>query len=93
MTSATGQHDRLHHLAGVVRREAADLAQTDRRLFGPGFDPAEAAALPRDSDLSERVDAFVARVGRLQDTAGAAFLPRLLEALLEPLGSVQPQPG
>jgi hypothetical protein len=34
------------------------------------------------------VDAFVARFGRLQDTLAGGLLPRLLQALLEPVGSV-----
>lgn len=44
--------------------------------------------LPLDPDLAERVDAFVARFGRLQDTLAGALLPRLLESQLEPLRSV-----
>ena len=44
--------------------------------------------LPLDPDLAERVDAFVARFGRLQYTLAGALLPRLLESQLEPLGSV-----
>lgn len=49
---------------------------------------AEAANLPNNPELGERVDAFVARFGRLQDTLAGALLPRLLEVLLEPVGSV-----
>jgi hypothetical protein len=88
MKDITGLTQRLQHLAEVVSREANHLAQTDRRLFGPGFGQPEAASLQGNVDLAERVDAFVARFGRLQDTLGAALLPRLLEALLEPTGSV-----
>ena len=91
MSPAPGLSQHLHHLADVVLREAAHLAQIDQRLFGPGFGLREAAGLQGsqgDADLAERVDAFVARFGRLQDTLGAALLPRLLEALLEPTGSV-----
>ncbi len=62
-----------------MSREAQHLAQIDQRLFGPGFGIA---------DPGERVDAFVARFGRLQDALAGALLPRLLEALLEPVGSV-----
>jgi hypothetical protein len=43
---------------------------------------------PGNPDLAEPVDAFVARFGRLQDTLAGGLLPRLLEAQLEPLGSV-----
>lgn len=88
MSEAAGLRERLRFLADVVSREAQYLAQTDQRLFGVGFGMAEAANLPNNPELGERVDAFVARFGRLQDTLGGALLPRLLEALLEPVGSV-----
>ena len=88
MNHTSGLHERLHFLADVVSREAQHLAQTDQRLFGPGLGIAEAAHLASNAELGERVDAIVARFGRLQDTLAGALLPRLLEALLEPVGSV-----
>lgn len=88
MSEAAGLRERLRFLADVVSREAQYLAQTDQRLFGAGFGMAEAANLPDNPELGERVDAFVARFGRLQDTLAGALLPRLLEVLLEPVGSV-----
>ncbi len=88
MTGAPGVAPRLQHLAEVVLRQAALLLATDRRLFGPGFGATDVLALATNEDLAERVDAFVARFGRLQDTLGAALLPRLLDALLEPAGTV-----
>jgi hypothetical protein len=57
-------------------------------LFAGGFGIAEVTNLANMPELAERVDAFVARFGRLQDTLAGALLPRLLEALLEPVGSV-----
>ena len=87
MTQAPGLTQRLHHLADVVMREAAHLAQTDQRLFDPGFGQTEAAGLQGNADLAERVDAFVARFGRLQDTVGDKLLPALLSALAEPPGA------
>jgi hypothetical protein len=45
-----------------------------------------AESLKSDQDLAERVEAFVARFGRLQDTLGDKLLPRLLEWLAEPIG-------
>lgn len=59
---------------------------TDARLFALPFDAARAASLESDIDLAERVDAFVARFGRLQDTVGDKLLPRLLAELAEPVG-------
>ena len=81
-----GELDRLWALARVVRREAEYLAQTDGRLFGQVFDAERARTLPLTPELAERVDAFVARFGRLQDTLGDKLLPRLLEWLAEPVG-------
>lgn len=88
MSDAAGLRERLRFLADVVTREAQYLAQTDQRLFGAGFGIADVASLPSTPDLAERVDAFVARFGRLQDTLAGALLPRLLEVSLEPVGSV-----
>lgn len=88
MSESAGLRERLHFLADVVVREAQSLALTDRRLFGAEFGLAEAASLPTNAELGERVDAFVARFGRLQNTLAGALLPRLLEVLLEPVGSV-----
>ena len=88
MSEPAGLRERLRFLADVVTREAQYLVQTDRRLFGAGFGIADVANLPSTPDLAERVDAFVARFGRLQDTLAGALLPRLLELSLEPVGSV-----
>jgi len=40
-------------------------------------------SLPDDDELAERVDAFVARFGRLQDTVGDKLLPAFLRAMAE----------
>lgn len=88
MTALDAARVRLRFLADVVEREAHYLSQTDGRLFSADFGLAQVARLPADPDLAERVDAFVARFSRLQDTLGAALLPRLLEASLEPVGTV-----
>lgn len=78
--------ERLRFLAEVVVAEAALLSETDRRLFNVPMDAARAGALRQDPEMSERVDAFVARFGRLQDTLGDKLLPRLLQWLAEPVG-------
>ena len=70
-----GELDRLWALARVVRREAEYLAQTDWRLFGQVFDAERARTLPLTPELAERVDAFVARFGCLQDTLADKLLP------------------
>ncbi|TAN70194.1 MAG: hypothetical protein EPN17_06210 [Methylobacter sp.] len=74
---------RLQFLARVVRKERKHLAATDQRLFGTLFTPDQAAGLEDEPDLAERVEAFVGRFGRLQDTIGDKLLPLLLTALGE----------
>lgn len=83
MNPASGDGaERLAFLFRVVGKEAEHLGQTDALLFADGaMDAARAAALPRQSLLAERVDAFVARFGRLQDTLGDKLLPALLLAV------------
>ena len=74
---------RLQFLARVVRKECQHLATTDQRLFGGQFTLEQATMLDADPDLAERVEAFVGRFGRLQDTVGDKLLPVLLDALGE----------
>jgi hypothetical protein len=59
---------------------------TDGRLFSQGLDLKTIKSLDSDIDLAERVDAFVSRLGRLQDTLGDKLLPALLGLLGESLG-------
>lgn len=47
-----------------------------------------AAALDRDPELAERLEAFVSRFGRMQDTIGEKLLPRWLQAQGETPGSM-----
>ncbi|RMG32761.1 MAG: hypothetical protein D6720_12720 [Gammaproteobacteria bacterium] len=74
------QLNRLERLVGLARKELRHLQLTDERLFSQPFDTERAASLDNDVDLSERVDAFVARFGRLQDTVGDKLLPAWLLA-------------
>lgn len=74
---------RLQFLARVVRKECWRLATTDQRLFGSLFTMEQAALLEKDHDLAERVEAFVGRFARLQDTVGDKLLPLLLAVLGE----------
>jgi hypothetical protein len=59
---------RLQFLVRVVRKECKHLNTTDQRLFGSQFTLEQATRLEEDTDLAERVEAFVGRFGRLQDT-------------------------
>jgi hypothetical protein len=74
---------RLKFLIRVVRKECRHLATTDQRLFGSEFTLTHINQLETDPDLAERVDAFVGRFGRLQDTVGDKLLPLLLSLLGE----------
>ncbi len=71
----------------VAAREAAHLRGTRERLLPGPVDAAWVRRLEADPVLAERVDGFVARFGRLQDTLGNRVVPRLLAALAEPVGA------
>lgn len=79
---------RLRFLARVVAKEARHLNTTTERLFAVPFTPQRVADLEHEPDLAERVDAFVSRFGRLQDTLGDKLLPVLLGALGEKTAAV-----
>jgi hypothetical protein len=79
---------RLQFLSRVVRKECKHLTTTDFRLFSGGFGLEEVARLENDADLAERVEAFVGRFCRLQDTLGDKFLPLLLTLLGERTSAV-----
>jgi hypothetical protein len=81
-------HARLAFLLETVALEAEHLQATDQRLFAEAFTPQRAATLRADAMLAERLDAFIARFARLQDTAGDKLLPALLARLGEPVASV-----
>ncbi len=77
---------RLQFLARIVRKEIRHLRLTNQRLFPDAFTPEKAGQLETDVELAERVDAFVSRFGRLQDTVGDKLLPRYLDAVGEATG-------
>lgn len=83
MTLPASTQARLRFLIRVVTKEARSLETTNKRLFTEPSTTERAASLDADPELAERVDAFVARFGRLQDTLGDKLLPALLAALGE----------
>ena len=88
MTVQADEIERLRFLQRVVRREAALLQETTETLFDvQGGDAWALPAGPLPAALSERLDAFVARFARLQDSLGDKLLPALLTALAEPVGA------
>jgi hypothetical protein len=80
--NSQGEWLRLQRLGQLVKNEVQHLQKTDARLFGLS---AEAlAAVITSDEVAERVDAFVARFGRLQDNLVDKLLPALLAYLQEP---------
>jgi hypothetical protein len=84
--SASDPKPRLAFLTRVVRKACRHLLTTDQRLFDQPFSAERAETLEADPDRAERVEAFVGRFGRLQDTVGDKLLPALLAALGETPG-------
>ena len=88
MTLESGIALRLKFLVRVVHKECQHLTTTDQRLFGKSFTLEQATRLESDIELAERVEAFVGRFGRLQDTVGDKLLPVLLDVLGEKSSAV-----
>ena len=86
MKITPSQTARLEFLVRVTHEECKHLLDTDGRLFSNLFTIEEAKKIEIDPTLAERLDAFVARFGRLQDTVGDKLLPALLAALAEKIG-------
>lgn len=82
--STPAEIERFRWLLDTVRREAEHLLGTTRRLFRDDIDAAWVDALARSPLLAERLDAFGARFGRLQDSIGHKLIPQLRRLLLEP---------
>jgi hypothetical protein len=86
--NALGNLERLRFLVKIVQRESLHLRATDARLFASPLTPERLQSMEADVVMAERLDAFVARFARLQDTVGDKFVPALLQALQEPIGAV-----
>jgi hypothetical protein len=65
-------------------REATHLAYTHRTLYAHPIDLDWVAALNQRDELSEKIDAFVSRFGRLQDHIGEKLIPRFAALVGEP---------
>lgn len=86
MKITPSQSARLEFLARVTEKACQHLHDTDGRLFGDLFTVERAQKIELDPILAERLDAFVSRFGRLQDTVGDKLLPALLNAMAEKTG-------
>jgi len=82
-----GEKARLQMLQETSKLELLHLQQTNQRLFAQPWSQEAMANKMLDIDFAERVDAFVARFGRLQDLLGDKYLPAWLRAVQEPVGT------
>ena len=65
----------------LAEKEAAHLAYTHRTLFAQDINLQWVQSLVEREDLAEKIDAFVARFGRLQDHLGEKLIPRFAALL------------
>jgi len=78
---------RFLHTLQVVAREGRHLRYSWGRLFSQTIDADWVGRLEAEPELAERLEAFVSRFGRMQDTISGKLLPRWLLALAETPGS------
>jgi hypothetical protein len=67
----------------LAQREVSHLSYTHRTLFSQVIDLQWVESLKEQEELSEKVDAFVSRFGRLQDHIGEKLIPRFSALLGE----------
>jgi hypothetical protein len=67
----------------MANKEKAHLAYTRNTLFSQTIDLQWVQSLSEREDLAEKIDAFVARFGRLQDYIGEKLIPRFAALLGE----------
>lgn len=79
--------DRFLLTLDIVAREGRHLAFSRNRLFAEQINTAWVEALLGKPEIAERLEAFVSRYGRMQDTMADKLLPRWLLALAERPGS------
>lgn len=71
----------------IVHREGEHLGFSHNRVFAQPVDADWVRGLDAAPELAERLEAFVSRFGRMQDTIADKLLPRWLQALAETPGS------
>ena len=74
---------RIHRLLGLCHKDAAGLERVIARLFSTPATSDRLATLDTDDNLAERVDAFAARFGRLQDALSDKLLPAYFDLVEE----------
>lgn len=71
----------------IVAREGKHLSYSWHSLFSQTIDAEWVRNLEHAPEIAERLEAFVSRFGRMQDTVADKLLPRWLLALAEKPGS------
>jgi len=79
--------DRFLQTVEIVFREGRHLSYSWGRLYSQEIDADWVKRLDTKPELAERLEAFVSRFGRMQDTTADKLLPRWLAALAEAPGS------
>ncbi|AHK78204.1 hypothetical protein M911_02375 [Ectothiorhodospira haloalkaliphila] len=79
--------DRFLHTLEIVSREGHHLAYSWRRLYTENISEEWVRQLEDRPEMAERLEAFVSRFSRMQDTIADKLLPRWLRALAETPGS------
>lgn len=81
--------DRLLWTLAIVQREGKHLQYSWKTLFErqPAIDTSWIKGLEDHPDEAVKLEAFVSRYGRMQDTMADKLIPRWLESLAERTGS------
>lgn len=79
--------ERLLQTLRITARGGAHLSYSWHRLFDQRIDAEWVRNLEHAPEMAERLEAFVSRFGRMQDTMAGKLLPRWLLALAERPGS------
>ena len=79
--------DRFLHTLEIVGHEGKHLAYSWGRLYAHPIDADWVRRLESAPEIAERLEAFVSRFGRMQDTLADKLLPRWLMALAATPGS------
>lgn len=84
MNLPTGIPERLRFLRRVIDKEIKHLEYADKQVFNGLLTYETVENLDNTPELAMKVEAFVSRFCRLQDTLGDKLLPALLKVLGEP---------
>ena len=87
MTINEGDRERLIFLRRVIKKEIEHLLYSQQQVFSQPFTREQADSLVTDNRFAEKVEAFISRFSRVQDTVGDKLLPLWLKIQGEKVGS------